>query len=763
MTSRHLFFKVMREDLRHKIWMIALSSLGSFLLLPVAWLLAVSDGYDYRYDFLPIEFPPYVVSGMFHDVFLIGGGFIAIAGAVIVGLFGFRFVFHKNMIDTYHSIPIKRRTLYAVCWLNGFLIWLVPFLICLLVTLGMAAFYMLGTPAQKWIPAMFTETATNLLVLVVVFLLVYHLVLTAVMVSGNVWNTLVGMMILGFGVVSIYGLGLGFFAYYMDTFYSAVLNPEPAFYSSPLLSAIILIYMKVRAGVFGASLFVIWKPLLINFCVTVLLGILSWLLYKRRGSELAEHGITNKVFSAVLKFLVGLAAGMGGWMLFYLMVDSAGWGVFGALLLGILAFGVLDIIFSMDFKAFFAHKIQMTATMGCALVISICFYLDAFGYDTYLPEKEDIAEIAIYNSDFSNLSYFSSYDSVALENLHIQDLDAAYAYLERMTDREKRGGYTVSSVDIEYDRYRDNFQQNFATKVTLKNGRTYYRLYRVWNRDLDVVWPLISSEEYLQLNYIVHQNRAKNFDSIRRYYHGNNSTLSGISGDAIWAIAEAYNKDLSMNPETVLLDQGKLLVSLDLIHDSNYMGGYRDDGYLDDYIRYQHLDIYESMENTIAALEELGYGNWVEQADLSDIREIELRFGSNYGYNFYSASVAMEAVRDYYGVYGEDDKPDAVGTSSYWQSEGGMSLEMRDRVEDAYLSITSEDEIRELMQLLNPQRPPYSYSIFRRGSISLDVHVEGQKESVTYWIRKGDLPEKYILRFEELYEEILQEHERDIL
>ena len=756
MMSRHLFFKAMWEDLRHKIWMIALSSLGSFLVLPVAWLMALSDGYD----FWSTEHPPYIVTGMFHELLLIGGGFIAIAGAIIVGLFGFRFVFHRNMIDTYHSIPVKRRTLYGVCWLNGFLIWLVPFLTCLLLTLGMATFDMLGTPAQKWIPAMFAEAGMNFLILAVVFLLVYHVVLTAVMVSGNILNTLVSMMILGFGIISVYGLVLGFFAYYIDTFYMPVFDSGLVFYGSPLLSAVVLIYYKMETDVFGAFLLGLWKPFLINICVMALLGGLAWWLYQKRASELAEQGIHNRAFSTVLKSLVGLIAGMGGWMVFYLVVDSVGWGVFGALLFGILAFGVMDIIFSMDFKAFFAHKIQMAATVGCALVICTCFYLDAFGYDTYLPEKEDIAEIAIYNSDFSNQSYYSGYGSVALENLHIKDMDAAYAYLERMTDREKRGGYIASSADIEYDKYGDSFEQYFATRVTLKNGRTYYRLYRVWNRDLDVVWPLISNEEYLQLNYIVHQNRAMNFDSIRRYCHGNNSTLSGISGDAIWTIAEAYNKDLSENPETVILDQGKLLVSLELFHDSNYMGGYRDDGYLDDYIRYQHLDIYESMENTIAALEELGYGNWVEQTDLSDIKKIELKFGSNYGYYFYSASEAMTAVRNYYGVYGENSQPDTVGTS-YPRQPVDEHVDMS--MDDAYLSITSKEEIHELMPLLNPQRPPYSYSIFRRGCIWIDVYVEGQEESVMYWIRKGDLPEKYILRFEELYEEILQKQESDIL
>ena len=762
MTSRHLFFKAMREDLRHKLWMIGLSSLGSFLVLPVAWLLAVSDRI---YGCWPsTEYPPYVMTDMFHNGLLIGSGFIAIAGAVIVGLFGFRFVFHKNMIDTYHSIPVKRRTLYGVCWLNGILIWLVPFLTCLLVTLGMATVYLMGTPSRRWIPAMWAEAGANFLILAVAFLLVYHLVLTAVMVSGNVWNTLVSMVILGLGVVSIYGLGLVFFGYYIDTFYSAVLNPEPAFYGSPLLSAVLLIYRKGMVDAFGASLFVIWRPLLINFCIMAFLGILSWRLYMRRASELAEQGIRNKVFSAVLKFLVGLAGGMGGWMLFYLMVDHEGWGVFGLVLVGVLAFGVMDVSFSMEFKAFFAHKLQMVLTVVCALAVCFCFYLDAFGYDAYLPDKEDIAEIAIYDSFFTNTSYYYDYENEVLENLHIQDVDAAYAYLERVTDREK--GIEPALINGN-SRYDIRSIQRLATRVTLKNGRTYYRSYTITNYDLDVLWPLLSDEEYLEWNYVVHQNQAESFDSIRRYCYGKSSAWSEISGDTIWAIAEAYNRDLLDNPETVLLNRGKLLVSLELNH-SNY-----DSSYLDNYwIRNQRLEIYESMENTIAALEQLGYGNWVEQTDSSEISEIQFSIGNYNNGSFHSVQDLMNAVRNFYGVYEESNGTETTDKitpgQEYGQGYTGEStatsvVDIPVYNNNNYLSITSEAEICELMPLLNRQMPQHILSVFHKGYVQVNVVVDGQEESVTYFIRKGDLPEKYILRFAELYEQMRQEQESNTL
>ena len=259
MTSRHLFFKAMREDLRHKVWMIALSVLANFLLLPVAWLvqknnmrvLTHSELYDSKFYWVRIM-------NYLQEYLPVAGGFIAIAGALIVVLFGFRYVFHKKMIDTYHSIPIQRSTLYGVCWLNGVLIWLIPFLLGYTVTFAMIFSYAGNMFDSDWTPAVLFQMAfVSLLVVAVAFFLVYHLVLTAVMISGNVLNTLVSMMIMGFGAISIYALVINFFSFYMSTFYSGNIPVEPGFYLSPFMSAIYLLYLRAQneySGLMGLEL-----------------------------------------------------------------------------------------------------------------------------------------------------------------------------------------------------------------------------------------------------------------------------------------------------------------------------------------------------------------------------------------------------------------------------------------------------------------------------------------------------------------------------
>ena len=766
MTSRHLFFKAMREDLRHKIWMIALSSLGSFLTLPVAWLMYLSNSRQIYgviggnvqavYQDIPIMYLE-LVSFIFREFLTVAGGFVAIAGAIIVGLFGFRYVFHKNMVDTYHSIPVKRRTLFGVCWLSGLLIWLVPFLVCLLITIGMVLVFLAGTPGVQWIPDMLSEICINVLVLTVVFLLVYHLVLIAVMISGNILNTLVSMLILGFGVISIYGLGISFFSLYIRTFYPVALNPEPVIYGSPLFSAGYLLYQMIHQRQFGQVGAIL--PLLINICIMALLGGLAWFLYKRRASELAEQGVRNKVFAAVLKFLVGLAAGMGGWLVFYLMGDSPGWGVFGALFVEILVFGVMDIIFSMEFKAFFAHKLQMAATAVVCLLFSFCLYGDWLGYDTYLPDKEDIVEIAVYDSNFSNrsLASYSVSRQYVMENLHFQDVDAAYAYLERVTNREKGIVSTVyeQSYDVESIAV-------FPTRVTLKNGRTYYRQYRVSGRDLDVIWPILSDQGYLETNYMIDRQMASCYDLLWLSRAGKSTTNviapESLPEDTMWKVAEAYNKDLFEDPSTVLLGGKILLACLNFERSRDFVYDWSEEV---PRIYSLGIDVYDSMEHTIAALEELGYGEWTTLQDPDEVSEIRLY--SNIWYDsvmdWESAQNMIDSVREYYGVYAEaaSDAGELSETYAVYENvvEGAISTSQEAYYDVSgkrvYLSITDREEIRELMQYINYETPRYWNSIFRNRYVETEICMDGENTGGWYYLKNGELPEKYMQRFEQLF------------
>lgn len=44
----------------------------------------------------------------------------------------------------------------------------------------------------------------------------------------------------------------------------------------------------------------------------------------------------------------------------------------------------------------------MAGTVAASLLICFTFYWDWFGYDTRLPEPEEIAEIAVFDNNLTN-------------------------------------------------------------------------------------------------------------------------------------------------------------------------------------------------------------------------------------------------------------------------------------------------------------------------------------------------------------------------
>ena len=225
MTSRVSFCKVMLQDLRHRLWMIALSCLGSFLAMPVFYLLC-SKSWASNIARWTEQQELWVVRQrkleLLHEFYVqslpITCGIILGAGALIVGLFGFRHVFSKKMVDQFHSIPIKRRDLFLAQYLNGFLIWFVPMIVGA-VCCGILSAFFTGNIVD-WMVYVVKPLGLMICNLVMSFLLIYHVVIVAVMKSGNIVNTLVNGTIINFVVISLYCMVEIFSGIYFDTYYS---------------------------------------------------------------------------------------------------------------------------------------------------------------------------------------------------------------------------------------------------------------------------------------------------------------------------------------------------------------------------------------------------------------------------------------------------------------------------------------------------------------------------------------------------------------
>lgn len=486
--------KLMREDLRRRSWMTALSCLGSFMASPVAFLFmysssnspysqarleaASAQGADMLAKELASRFLDYLASA--HLIFQMS--ILAIA-ALVAAVCGFQYLYSRRMVDLYHSTPATRERLFLALWLNGFLIWFVPFLLGQL-SVWALALYFIRIPACWGGVTLLLCKEVGLSVLC--FLILYHASLVAVMFSGNAKNAVVNLFIYGVGVIGIY---MTFFAYmsgYLDTFHlpDYWIYSTPVIALSPLAAPVFLCISfiaripETSAGTafetFAASQ---WMSLLIPSILIMLLNLgLAMALYKRRPSELAERGVENKFFRIPLNFVTSVFCGLWISLFFGLITGnrSLGWALFGAIFGCVLAFACMNILHHTSFKALFAHKLQLAVTLVFTCLVLLVFHYDAFGYDTYLPKKDSITGLSLYSRTFTGEGFgfqevenenFMRYSGKTMpETAMFTDPEQIYRLLESLVDtnnyhpEESGRSYSLQvMVNTTHGSYRRNY------------------------------------------------------------------------------------------------------------------------------------------------------------------------------------------------------------------------------------------------------------------------------------------------------------------
>lgn len=758
MTSRHLFLKGMREDLRHKVWILALSLLGSFLSMPVVWLLRYSDVdltgaqvqianmADWEYTeaiFNTVN----AMADFFRQELMLSSSIIAILTAVVVGLESFRFLQQKSMVDTYYSLPVGRTQFFCIKYLNGLLIWLIPHLFCTVLTLVFSGVLLARVGGGGGISRLILEAGKNTVVLGIAFLLVYHMMLLATMLTGNMLNTLTLAVILGCGTISAYGLTLGFMSTFFCTYYAQLGGLDKATYTSPLAAPIILVGSRIDRDFLVLDGFLM--TLLACLGVTLVLGALAWISYLKRPSERAGRGLDLPWLAWPIRLGGSILGGMGGWVFMYFLVgngaSSVAWCIFGALLLGIMTFGVLDVIFTMDFKAFFRHKWSMGASMVVMLLICAVFQEDWMGYDRYLPDQSQIREASIACRSYTNDSYSTTQQ--LLDGVRLTDAAQIHAFLERGI--ENLQGLTRNSGDVQVeDVYRgDDYARDvFYVRVVLENGKSYYRIYYYYKWDEDVVLPLLCSQEYAEGAYRLSEEQIESCISIRLTGSaGSENDSAEVGGkEVIRELAEAYNRDLAEQYQTVILGQGRTVGQMTVRMQR------------ENSIRSINLNIFENMAHTLEALEENGIRIFEQPLEAEDVESITFQVdGSRYWYKGdFDISPVERSIRGHFGVYpdslpgtsGDEAKPGAEAQASEPGNEARSGAETQ--VPPTYtFTVTAPDEIVQLLPLIQYSSPGRSRGVFAEELVENVSILDRRGVERSVCLRKGALPEELIQRF----------------
>lgn len=622
MTSKNLFFKLIKENLKRRLWVIALAVLAMAIFLPIRCALVIeSYGYVGEKDWARIQAVYIVQPSSFYLLFL------TIAGAVVCALSGFYYLHSRKKVDLYHSIPVRRETLFAVSYTNGILIYVIPLFVNILLCFLIMALHHVMSPAV--LEAAFRTFGIHLLY----YCLIYTITILAVMMTGNFI-----VSILGTGVFLFYGpMLIEIWILYCSNFFKTYYTKNDGFSDFVLLSPL-LTFFKVVEEDAGSQEF--RTLILVSVIALIILIGLVVFLYKKRPSEAAGKSMAFAVTQPVIKVLLVIPVALGGGIVLRNAVAANydGWFLFGLIFTLILTSALIQVIYNFDIRSMFKQKKQLLAYAVIAGGIACFFRFDLLHYNTYIPDLSNIKSMSIYVSGIdSQLQAYDpethrylSNDSYNLKNMQLAEVKPAY-------ELAKIGIQSINQSGTETNfSYGKEGYYNYTVKYTLKNDHKVYRQYCIAiDQGKKLLMNIYSDSGYKKTHFPINQWSAKDIDQITVSYASDilNYTSSGAYGNGNITIdAKTDQKKIAHFMEVYLEELNNMT-----LEEASEMP-LAQAAFSTDQTSMIHYYIYPSFTKTLALLKELGF-DVSKQIDINNISRIIInKYHQDENGNNYTAS-----------------------------------------------------------------------------------------------------------------------------
>ncbi|MEG0814022.1 MAG: DUF6449 domain-containing protein [Clostridium sp.] len=643
MTSKSLFFNEMKENTKRRLWTVALISLIFFFAFPVYSALMISDYMN----------PNMISSGslggiseaemkrqllnQFMDWVSPNNGRIVllmVMFAVVCGTSGFAYLHSKKKTDFFHSIPIRRETMFSVIYINGILYTAVPYLINII--LSGILMWVKTDGGFSW-----NIVFSGFLIHMAFYILIYSTVITAVILTGNTIVSLLGTSVFflwGPGVILLY---YAYCSAYFKTFYNnQAFSDKLLSWSSPIAWYINMTDDNVGIG--GKALWAL--------AVAGVITAFAVFLYKKRPSEAAGRAMAFRRSQAVIKFLIVVPMALWGSLFFYSIKESDGWNLFGLLCGLAITYCIIEIIYNFDFRRLFAHKKQLAVCTIISAAILAFFRFDLSGYDSYLPSAEKVASsgISSYYLDSAAVNNYrikpKLYQRSANSNHEInwdygneEELihDMKLLNTEDVLSIAKQGIQDIKTFNDAEDAFilNNDYEELRDTVVIsyhMKNGKHVFRRYgmnpTLVQKNLDAIYQ---QKEYKQAIYPILGFKAVDIAGINYEEYGDYRHVKLPDPAMLDEILTAYQEELSLltteqrrRESPIASLQFKTNEEQDMINIIR-----KEDGDFTVFNHFNYYPIYPSFTNTIALLKKCHINpgtfldeNHVEKIELLDYR-----------------------------------------------------------------------------------------------------------------------------------------------
>ncbi|CAI6081688.1 hypothetical protein PAECIP112173_03291 [Paenibacillus sp. JJ-100] len=413
-------------------------------------------------------------NGEFHWLF-------AVTIPVVMALFLFRYIQAGGPADVYHSLPLHRKHLLTMNLLTGYVMILVP----IWITAGVT-----GWVSATLVEPAFTFDGTVIsmwgLTMSIISLFMFTLAVTVGMCIGQ--SILQGLTVYGICLIPL--IFWGAFELHLQRYLFGY--PEK---TSQLQAEMISPISRISRLSSAPG----WSELTIYVALTVLLSILSYLLYRKRHVESATQAITFGIVKPIFRFgFMFTAVLLSG---AYLSAISPGnpevWGVIGYILGGIAGYIGAEMIIRKTWLIWSGSILPRFALYGIAAALILYVPVaDWNGYAAKVPSKNNVEKVRIGGDQY----IYVDNQSIKLDDEHLYSnsteyIDAVLALHQSIVDAGQ-------DLNIRGQNHYIPDEERVQIDYMLKNGKTLSREYMVQESSFQQEFKNLKNfEDYKVVSY----------------------------------------------------------------------------------------------------------------------------------------------------------------------------------------------------------------------------------------------------------------------
>ncbi len=596
MMSKNSFLVNMKENNKRRIWLWILSGLFWFLYYPIGMMMSIGRQQtinEVRGFSEAVAKERILLAAREWLSVASNGGHLVIVSliAAVCAIQGFSYLYYRQKVDFYHSIPVKKSRRFAVIYLNGILVFLLPYVLNLAVAMAVAGIN--GAMNRDNVGIALAGLPFTILL----FLGNYSLTVIAVMMTGNLVITIFATLIFVLYEPVVYSLLETFRQSFYD--YYSYQSANRTFYLSPIGKTMEGIGRAMETSMWTAAL----PQLLAVAGMTVLFTAIAWFCYWKRPAEAAGKAMAFAKTKSVVKVMLVVPAALGVGCVIKDIIGETPYAMmaFGMVMAVVIGSCVIEVIYEMDIRAAFRKKRQMLIAGVFVAAIFLTFCFDLTGFDRWTPDPAKLEDaVVIFSEDMYQHGYVDKDFKVIdvteyfLSKPGISDIEAICELSEKKSTEERIW------CEVAY---------------RMKSGKVIWRSFSV-SEEEDELWNLImGSREYKEAKCQLYDEEiyaGMKRNRITELIFDTGFREENLPVKDLDEFREAYLKDLQKADYSMLREEfmcGRVSFTVE--------SGPKDRTVS----RRFKYDIYPSYANTLAFLEKKGVydGNYLDAEKVASV------------------------------------------------------------------------------------------------------------------------------------------------